>query len=42
MKTLIGNQVDCGFVITGFFESGDTDGIKDYFSKYYNTKAVKI
>ncbi len=42
METLIGNQLDCGFAITGFFESGDNDSIKDYFSKYYNTKAIKI
>ncbi len=42
VKDLIGNQLDCGFAITGFFESGDSDGIKDFFSKYYNTKAVKL
>ncbi len=43
MQTLIGSQVECGFAITGFFESNDdNDTICNYFAKYFNTKAIKL
>ncbi len=43
VQALIGNQTDCGFAIVGYFKSNDDKGkICNYFSKFYNTKAIKL